>query len=112
MDEASLCDRVALMQNGRMLAIRPPQEIVDGYPYELLSVRSADIYRLLEDLHGYPGAIHVFAFGQTAHLSCRPGSIEMTALADYLAGKGHTRIAIEPIRAGIEDCFMNLMETP
>lgn len=112
MDEAGLCDRVALMQNGRMLAIRPPQEIVDTYPYELLSVRSADIYSLLEDLRSYPGTVHVFAFGQTAHLSCRPGTVESSALATWLAERGHIRIAIEPIRAGIEDCFMNLMETP
>jgi ABC-type multidrug transport system ATPase subunit len=112
MDEASLCDRVALIQNGRIMKISTPDAVVSGYPYPLYSVMTGDIYKLLSDLHGYPGVNSVHAFGQSAHLSFLGDDVSEGALITFLQKHGHHDIAIERIVPNIEDCFMDLMVAP
>src|SRR4249919_541435 len=48
MDEASLCDRIALIQNGNIMSLDTPQKIMDGFPGPLYAVKSKDMYRLLK----------------------------------------------------------------
>jgi ABC-2 type transport system ATP-binding protein len=109
MDEAGLCDRVALIQNGKIMKISTPAEVISGYPFQLYSVRSHDIYKLLHDLQDYPETHSVHAFGQYAHFS--PGNKEVSShvLVSFLAQKGHNDIEIKTIVPNIEDCFMELM---
>ena len=111
MDEASLCDRVALIQNGQIMKINTPAEVVSSYPYNLMSVQSLDIYKLLKDLKNLPGANSVYAFGQSAHLSFPGEEIDQTRLNVYLISKGHQEIKMESILPNIEDCFMELMKS-
>jgi ABC-2 type transport system ATP-binding protein len=66
MDEASLCDRVALIQSGKIMKISRPDEIVAGYGLDLLAVSSGKFYELLNDLQSYPGCAQRVCF--------RPGS--------------------------------------
>ncbi|MCX6244999.1 MAG: ABC transporter ATP-binding protein [Bacteroidetes bacterium] len=109
MDEASLCDRVALIQDGKIMKISTPAEVVSEYPNELWSVESKDIYRLLQDLQVYPGVKSVHAFGHAAHLACEKEALPANLLREYLACKGHEEIGISRIQPNIEDCFMELM---
>ena len=111
MDEASLCDRVALIQNGKIMKISAPGNIVSDYPYHLFSVITGDIYNLLADLHIYPGVHSVHAFGQSAHLSFKQDEINESTLVSYLEKNGHHDVKVEKIVPGIEDCFMELMMT-
>jgi ABC-2 type transport system ATP-binding protein len=111
MDEASLCDRVALMQNGRIMTISTPQEVVGNYPLSLLSVKAGDIYKLLGELREYPGVHSVYAFGQSAHVSFRKHDIEKNTLYGFLKKNKHESVEITAIEATIEDCFMELMNT-
>jgi ABC-2 type transport system ATP-binding protein len=112
MDEASLCDRVALMQNGRIMTISTPEEVIGNYPLSLLSVKAGDIYNLLGELRTYPGVHSVYAFGQSAHVAFGQRNIEKNALSDFLKKNKHESVEITPIEATIEDCFMELMKTP
>jgi ABC-type multidrug transport system ATPase subunit len=109
MDEASLCDRVALIQDGKIMKISRPDEIVDDYHNRIWAVRSEKFFELLKDLHGYPGVHSVHAFGQAAHVS----TIKTTDITDdlqrYLTAAGHKNVMIEKITPSIEDCFMELM---
>jgi ABC-2 type transport system ATP-binding protein len=109
MDEAGLCDRVALIQNGKLMKISTPARVISDYPYPLYSVRSHDIYKLLVDLQKYPGTHSVHAFGQYAHFS--PGKVSMSSpdLVSFLEQKGHKEIEIKTIVPNIEDCFIDLM---
>ena len=112
MDEASLCDRVALIQDGKLMAISTPSEVIKKYPHTLYSVKSDDILSLLIDLRKYPKVHTVFAFGQSAHVSFREGQVGEQSLHEYLQGKGHSGVKISPVHANIEDCFMELMIKP
>ena len=109
MDEASLCDRVALMQNGHIMTISTPREVIRNYPLSLLSVKAGDIYNLLGELRKYPGVHSVYAFGQTAHVSFRNREVEKDILSGFLKKNKHESVEIMPIEATIEDCFMELM---
>jgi ABC-2 type transport system ATP-binding protein len=110
MDEAGLCDRIALIQSGKIMKISTPAEVVSGFPHALFAVRSDDVYKLLGDLREFPGSLSVFAFGQAAHLALKKGTADQDKLMSFLQQRGHSEIAIEPIDPNIEDCFMELME--
>jgi ABC-type multidrug transport system ATPase subunit len=109
MDEASLCDRVALIQDGKIMTISPPEQVVKAYPLDLWSVTTDDIYKLLHDLEHFPASHSVFAFGHSVHLSTKPGKLDEKSLLEYLSSKGYTDIGIRKIHASIEDSFMELM---
>ena len=109
MDEASLCDRVALIQHGKILHLSTPRQIVEQFPFELYTVRSGDIYNLLYDLKKYPGMKSCNAFGQTAHISFQKGAFRELHLQDFLKEKKHKHLVIEPVTPNIEDCFIELM---
>ena len=112
MDEASLCDRVALIQNGRIMTISTPEAVIRNYPLSLLSVRAGDIYQLLGELKLHPGVHSVYAFGQSAHVAYKGNSIELPVLREYLEKNNHKSVEISAIEPTIEDCFMELMSTP
>lgn len=108
MDEAMLCDRIALMQEGRFLRIDTPSGIIAAYSDKLWTVKSDNMHRLLEDLRSYPEVMTAFSFGETYHVTVTDwGSPE--SLKEYLHTRGHNRIAVCPASATIEDCFMSLM---
>lgn len=109
MDEASLCDRVALIQDGKIMKISRPEEIISDYHYQLWAVRSGRFFELLSDLHTYPGVRSVHAFGQAAHMAFDRPALSMDDLRRYLIHTGHPDIIIEEIKPTIEDCFMELM---
>ena len=109
MDEAGLCDRVALIQTGKIMKVNTPAEVIGDYPMNLLSVRSNDIYRLLKDLEHFSGTHSVYAFGQNAHLSFTGNDIQEESVKQYLGNLGHEGVMIEKIKPDIEDCFLDLM---
>jgi ABC-2 type transport system ATP-binding protein len=113
MDEAIRCDRVALVQGGRILQIDPPAQIGLRYPLPLIDVSGADRYRMLLALRKAPHAHSVYPFGTSLHFTDdRPGHDPQNVIADireHLQGSGFTGVSAKPIDAGIEDSFMELM---
>jgi len=110
MDEANLCDRVALMQKGQILDVDSPLRITEKFPRRILQVRTDEIYRLVNDLRAYEKAESVFAFGQFVHFTGINDDVETTELDVYLEKQNHKNIVVEEIQPGIEDVFMSLME--
>lgn len=115
MDEASRCDRIALMRSGRCLSVDTPEGIRNTFDNYMFAVRSASMYKLLLDLRTYPDAESCFSFGDAHHLSIQKEVVEKEGeaafckhLYAFLETKRHTDVGIEPIKPGIEDCFMAL----
>jgi ABC-type multidrug transport system ATPase subunit len=106
MDEAGMCDRIALIQDGSFMKIETPQRIVDDFDHDLWAVKSDNMSKLLKDLRAQPQIISCYAFGDTHHITL--DDLSMDALKEYLVQNGHTAVHIEKIKAGIEDCFMEL----
>jgi ABC-2 type transport system ATP-binding protein len=109
MDEAGLCHRVGLIQNGHMLTVNTPKVIRSQFREKLFAVRSPDLYRLIRDLKSFEIIRTAFIFGQSAHITLSETEDPVKKLTVYLEGLGHTGIQIESLSPGIEDCFMELM---
>ena len=106
MDEASLCDRIALIQEGKILSVDTPAAIPGQYRGTLLAVRADEIYALLKDLRALPWLKSCYAFGEFIH--CTVGQpADAARLREALTG--HSNLEIKEIPASIEDCFIQLM---
>jgi ABC-type multidrug transport system ATPase subunit len=116
MDEASRCNRVALMQQGRILAIDAPDAIGARFPDRLFSVRGHDRYGMLQALRGYPHSVSTFPFGDELHYSDSRTEADPDSIAGevqrFLRSKGFDEAGVSPIEPGIEDTFMALMGAP
>lgn len=110
MDEASLCDRVALIQEGRILDIDSPEGITQKFKHTLWSVRAENMYKLLTELNAQSEVNSCYPFGQEHHVTFKSGGENVELLATRLTQLGHKSVKFEKINAGIEDCFMDLME--
>jgi len=111
MDEANLCDRIALIQKGNILSIDTPAKIVESFPeklYAIKSSKSSSIFQLLQDTRSYPGIVSCFAFGDSLHATFNNSSDK--GLIEYLHSKGHMDATIEIITASVEDCFIHLLK--
>ncbi|MFA5806097.1 MAG: ABC transporter ATP-binding protein [Melioribacteraceae bacterium] len=108
MDEAKLCDRIALMQSGKILQIDTPENIVNQFGRNLYAVHSESMFKLLNDLRSFTKTESCFAFGENHHLTLTEEST--TELEKYLLASGHKSTTIKKIEPGIEDCFMQLMK--
>lgn len=111
MDEASRCDRVALIQNGGIMSIDTPDSIRKNFGRGLWAVKADDIYRLLGDLRHFKSTRTAFPFGEHIHLSLTDESLKPSEIASYLESSGHSHVHISKIEPSIEDCFMEMMGT-
>lgn len=112
MDEAELCDRVALIQKGHIMTIDTPKGITDRFKSTLFAVRSDDMYQLIKDLRTLNGVADCYAFGEYAHLKWLDDSESSNHLVrEFLQAKNHQNIEIKPAEATIEDCFIELMKS-
>ena len=71
MDEAKLCERIALIQNGKIMSVDTPANIIHAFPEKLYAVKSDDIYKLLKDFRSHPEVNSCFAFGEFIHISLK-----------------------------------------
>jgi ABC-type multidrug transport system ATPase subunit len=110
MDEATLCDRIALIKNGEFLKIDTPKSIVSQYENKLWSVESDNMHKLLIDLRANEMTRNCFAFGDKHHVSVENEKLTVDILRNYLQQNKHTNIQISEIEPTIEDCFMQLSQ--
>lgn len=109
MDEAGLCDRVALLQNGRLLQIDTPQGILGHFGKPLWAVRSSEMYRLLGALKGDASVESAYPFGGYHHVVLRQGTTR-EKLDALLSAGAFTDTEVKEATPGFEDCFMQLMQ--
>ena len=108
MDEAELCDRIALITNGKILQINTPQEIIASFPKKIFKVRSSNTYKLIEDLRVYPETHSAYPFGEYLHFTPRSEAFGPMDLINYLEERRHKEIEVKETVATIEDTFMDL----
>jgi ABC-2 type transport system ATP-binding protein len=116
MDEATRCDRVALVQRGRLLALDTPEAIVQSFDRPLIAVRATNRYRALLALRDYAHTHTIYPFGEVLHYTDqRQGAgVDQVAgeLTAFLKARGFGDLPAEAIPATIEDSFMAYMGAP
>lgn len=106
MDEAFRCDRVALMQGGRIISEDDPGELTRNYPYALWGVHAGNKGALIKELRKIPGVRSVYSFGEELHLSFDEDSLSCEDIIAQARKKGFEDIAIRSIEPTIEDFFL------
>lgn len=98
MDEANLCDRIALMMNGKFMQVDTPENIIDAYPETLFSVEADQMHGLLKKLRSDPFVKSAYSFGESIHVTLKEES----------RMENETDFQIREIKPTIEDCFIRL----
>ncbi|MET3878607.1 ABC transporter ATP-binding protein [Chitinophaga sp. OAE865] len=109
MDEAVLCERIALIQNGKIMSVDTPANIMAAFPVKLYAIKADNIYKLLTALRGMPEIDSSFAFGEYIHITLKNDNDNIDALRRQVEQQGHTHVDIKLIHPGIEDSFIRLM---
>lgn len=107
MDEASLCDRVVLMQSGKVMSINTPENIVNNFGKPLWAVKADNMLHLLNHLKQLETVEYAYPSGMYHHVILKEGYDD-----GYLQNKlapGNKGLHIQRIQPNIEDCFMQLM---
>ncbi|MDR2122178.1 MAG: ABC transporter ATP-binding protein [Flavobacteriaceae bacterium] len=100
MDEARLCRRIALIQDGKILSVDTPEGIKNRYENQVFTIRSENNYHLLEKLRERNDVASCYMFGEVLHVTFRNNTIPENFPAD---------IKLTKVSPGIEDCFIDLM---
>lgn len=108
MDEAAMCDRVALIRNGKIMNVDTPQNIVNSFTDKLWKIKSDNMYHLLLDTRKDADVKSCFPFGESHHVIFKSANADIDKFKQYLLEKGHRNIVINSIKANIEDYYMNL----
>ncbi len=110
MDEATLCDRIALMQRGQILSIDTPQSIINAFPDHLFAVKAGNMYDLLRALQSNKNITDSYAFGEYAHVVLPPSGISPEDVQAYLQQQGLAGMDWRKADVTIEDCFIKLLK--
>jgi ABC-2 type transport system ATP-binding protein len=116
MDEANRCDRVALIQRGRLLGIDTPQQIASSFDRPLLAIRTGDRYRARLALRGWVHTHSVYSFGDTLHYADTRNELGPDPLAAevraFLSSAGFADAVVQPTAPTVEDTFIARMGAP
>jgi ABC-2 type transport system ATP-binding protein len=106
MDEASRCDRVALMQEGKFMEVDSPDHITGRYKQPLFAVKGQDMYQLLHRLKALPSVLLVYPFGEYHHVVMKQEKMSSEEAKQLLGLQNEEIVAVA---ADIEDCFIYSM---
>lgn len=108
MDEASLCDRVMLMQEGKMLSMDTPEGVIAKFGKPLWAARAADMLALLNNLKQFEDVEDSYPFGEYHHVVLK-NHFNEEQFRNYVIA-GNRNVELKPVQPNIEDCFMALMK--
>jgi len=108
MDEAALCDRIALIQGGKILEINTPEAIVKQYPKIIYNVSANNMHELIESLKSYQHTYNVYSFGEFVHYTDQRTDFSPEELKAYLMTQNLLEVTINKTKPTIEDAFMEL----
>jgi len=115
MDEVSHCERIALMQNGKILSMETPDKIIASYEERLFELKGENKHKLLTDIMQYPDKIGSYASGESIHISFKKNGKSdeeiIHGVKEYLRNTGYQHIEMKATVPNIEDCFLSLTKT-
>ena len=109
MDEAKLCERIAMINNGHILAVNTPEKLAESIGEILYNASADDMFRLLTELREIQGVKECYTFGATLHIVSE-NDFSPESSIEILQKKGLKDVKIYPAHATIEDLFIKLMQ--
>ncbi|WDF66516.1 ABC transporter ATP-binding protein [Flavobacterium sp. KACC 22763] len=109
MDEAKLCDRIALIQNGKIMTVDEPKQIINSFPKPLFAVKAKNIYKLLQNLRTEKEIENCDAFGEFLHLTLSSELADVEKVITIAQKYNPEDLEVKKIEPTIEDSFIRLM---
>ena len=109
MDEAVLCDRVALIQDGRILSIDTPEGVIDSFPKDLYEIKPHRVYEVLRALYKWDKSYSSNAFGNSVHFIGKDDNVSVEQILSFFKDSGISVEYVKRIKPSIEDCFIEFM---
>jgi drug efflux transport system ATP-binding protein len=110
MEEAEYCNRLALMNRGRLIALDTPRRLKEGEREPLLEVTTSDSVRAVAALAGAPGIVRAGLFGRALHVTVEDAGAGPERVREALGGHGIEVAGIRPVDPSLEDVFIALVE--
>ncbi len=105
MDEASRCDRIALIKNGTFIDVDTPENIINNFNQTLIALKADNMRQLLKDVRKCSQIKSAFAFGAEIH-AVIDNNDSINDINNQLKNLNHTNIEIYRIEPAIEDCYI------
>jgi len=112
MDEATRCDRVGFMFEGKLIALGRPQELPAKYPYRLLEIKLDEPVTKVPLLEKLPVVHSVQVFGDRLHVGVEDLETAEKAIGGLAVEKGWRVVELREIKPGLEDVFVELIRKP
>lgn len=108
MDEAERFDRVAMLDQGRILALDSPKSLQDGWRGVLVSAYAEDLRAARDALRSVDGVRGATLFGDRVHVSVDDRST-WEAARNTLDHSGSPILSADLIQPSLEDVFLTLV---
>lgn len=105
MDEASRCDRIALIKNGVFIDVDTPENIINNFNQTLIALKADNMRQLLQDVRKCSQIKSAFAFGAEIHAVIDSDDY-INDINNQLKSLNHKNIEIYRISPAIEDCYI------
>lgn len=105
MDEASRCDRIALIKNGAFIDVDSPANIINNFDNILIALKADNMRKLLKDVRKCRQIKSAFAFGAEIHAVIDSDNF-IEEISSQLKSLDHKNIEIYRIPPAIEDCYI------
>ena len=117
MEEAErLCDRVAIIDHGRIIALGTPSELIarlgGDHVVEFSLTGRAMAETTVEDWNDLPAVTGCRYEGGAVHLSVTEPHVVLPALLDRLSGRGYQLASLTTRHASLDDVFVMLTGRP
>ncbi len=110
MEEAEYCDRLALMNRGKLIALDAPSAIRERLTAPILEAEISEPLRALELIEGAEGVERAALYGRAVHAVVREESAATAAIRQVLGANGIAVRSIRRIEPSLEDVFVALVE--
>jgi len=109
MDEADLCDHVALIQNGKIFSIDTPTNITAAYPDDLYAIKAGNMYELMKVMKAFPKTKSYLTFGDAGHVSFKEKVENEEEVREFAEKNGLRDVEFKKISPTIEDAFIKFL---
>ncbi len=110
MDEATRCDKVAMMMDGKVMVENTPQAILSDFKPRLYELSVSDRLKALTVLRKMNGIKQAYLFGHTVHVALETEEINEQWLHGELVKNGIGEYSLAPATPEFEDCFIETVE--
>ncbi len=111
MDEATRCDRIALIQDGRIIGINPPGTFIQNFKGKLFTFRCDNIFALLSAMERCPLNCNYYPYGDNCHIAFYDSlDTALPTFEKFLQDNGLRHETLVAINPSVEDCFIEIVK--